>query len=55
VKILLGDFNVKVGRDDIFKPTIGKNSREIKNVDGVIVINFAISKNPVVKNTKLPY
>jgi exonuclease III len=23
IKILLGDFNVKVGREDIFKPTIG--------------------------------
>jgi hypothetical protein len=23
MKILLGDFNVKVGREDIFKPTIG--------------------------------
>ena len=25
-KILLGDFNVKVRRQDIFKPTIGKES-----------------------------
>jgi hypothetical protein len=23
MKILLGDFNAKVGREDIFKPTIG--------------------------------
>jgi exonuclease III len=26
MKILLGDFNVKVGREDIFKPTIGNDS-----------------------------
>jgi exonuclease III len=26
MKILLGDFNVKVGREDIFKPTIGNES-----------------------------
>jgi hypothetical protein len=23
MKILLGDFNAKVGREDIFKPTVG--------------------------------
>jgi hypothetical protein len=26
MKILLGDFNGKVGREDIFKPTIGNES-----------------------------
>jgi hypothetical protein len=26
MKILLGDFNVKVGKEDIFKPTIEKES-----------------------------
>jgi hypothetical protein len=26
MKILLGDFNTKVGREDIFKPTIGNES-----------------------------
>jgi hypothetical protein len=26
LKILLGDFNAKVGREDIFKPTIGNES-----------------------------
>jgi hypothetical protein len=56
MKILLGVFNVKVGREDIFKPTIGNKSlHEIKNDDGVIVVNFAISKNLIVKNTKFPY
>jgi hypothetical protein len=32
MKILLGDFNAKVGREDIFKPTIGNVSlHEISN------------------------
>jgi hypothetical protein len=26
MKILLGDFNAEVGRDDTFKPTIGNES-----------------------------
>jgi phosphoenolpyruvate synthase/pyruvate phosphate dikinase len=26
VKILLGDFNAKVGKEDIFKPTVGNES-----------------------------
>jgi hypothetical protein len=36
MKILLGDFNAKVGREDIFKPTIGnESSHEISNDNGV--------------------
>jgi hypothetical protein len=32
MKILLGDFNAKVGREDIFRPTIGNESfHEISN------------------------
>jgi exonuclease III len=46
MKILLGDFNAKVGREDIFKPTIGNESlHATSNDDGVRVVNFATSKN----------
>jgi hypothetical protein len=39
MKILLGDFNAKVGREDIFKPTIGNESlHEISNDNGVRVV-----------------
>jgi hypothetical protein len=46
MKILLGDFNAKVGRENIFEPAIGNESlHEISNDNGVIVVNFATSKN----------
>jgi hypothetical protein len=46
MKILLDDFNAKVGRENIFKPTIGNESlHEISNDNGVRVVNFATSKN----------
>jgi hypothetical protein len=52
MKILLGDFNAKVGRKDIFKPTIGNESlHEISNDNGVRLVTFATLKNIRVKNT----
>jgi hypothetical protein len=45
MKNLLGDFNAKVGREDIFKPVIGNESlHEVSNDNGVRVVNFATSK-----------
>jgi hypothetical protein len=56
MKILLGDLNAKVGREDIFKPTIGKESlHEISNDNGVRIVNFASSKNLIVKSTMFPH
>jgi hypothetical protein len=53
MKIFLGYFNAKVGREDIFKPTIGNESLHAINDDnGVGVVNFATSKNLTVKSTK---
>jgi hypothetical protein len=54
--LLLGDFNANVGRENIFKPTIGNESlHEIGNDSGVRVVNFATSKNLVVKSTMFPH
>jgi hypothetical protein len=54
-KILL-DFNAKVGREDIFKPTFGNESLlEISNDNGVRAVNFATSKNLIVKSTIFPH
>jgi hypothetical protein len=51
MKILLGYFSAKVGREKIFKPTTGNKSlHEIINDNGVWLVNFAASKNLVVKS-----
>jgi hypothetical protein len=56
MKILLGDFNAKVGREDIFKPTIGnESSHKISNDNGVRVTKFTTSKTLVVKSTMFPH
>jgi hypothetical protein len=45
MKILLGDFNQKEGREDILKSTIGNKSlHETSNDNGVRVVNFTTSK-----------
>jgi exonuclease III len=56
MNILLGDFNAKVDREDIFDPTIGNESlHEISNNNGVRVVKFATSKNLTVKSTMFPH
>jgi exonuclease III len=45
-KILLGDFNAKVGREDISKPTIWNETlHEISNDNGLTLVNFVTSGN----------
>jgi hypothetical protein len=45
MKILLADFNAKLRREDIFKPTIGNGSLHQHSDDnGVKTVNFATSK-----------
>jgi hypothetical protein len=52
MKILLGDFNAKVGREEIYKPTFRKESlHEIINDNGVRVVNLVTSKNLTVRST----
>jgi hypothetical protein len=55
MKILLGDFNAKVGREDIFKPTIGNESlHKISNDNGVRVVNFATTQKPYCQKYYVP-
>jgi hypothetical protein len=46
MKILLGDFSAKVGRENIFKPTIGNESlhQDNNNYNCVTIVNFATSE-----------
>jgi hypothetical protein len=45
MKILLADFNAKVGREDLFKLTFGNEILHEINTDNVVrLVDFAISK-----------
>jgi hypothetical protein len=56
MKILLGDFNAKVGKEDIFKLTIGNESlHEISTDNGVRLVHFATSKNLRVRSMIFPH
>ena len=56
MKILLGDLNAKVRRENIFKPTIEKESlHQNSNDNGVRIGNSATSKNLVIKSTMFPH
>jgi hypothetical protein len=55
MKILL-DFNAKVGREEIFKLTIGNESlHKMSNDNGVRLVNFATSKILRVKSKMFPH
>ena len=56
MKIMLGEFNAKLGREDIFKPTIGnERTHQGSNDKGVRIVNFTTSKNLVVTSTIFLY
>ena len=49
MKIMLWDFNAKLGREYIFKPKIGNESlHQDSNDNGVRIVNFATSENLIV-------
>jgi exonuclease III len=56
IKIMLGDFNAKVGREDIFKQTIWNESlHQISSDNGVRLVNSVTSKNLRVKSMMFPH
>ena len=55
MEILIGDFNAKVGRENIFKPTIGNESpHQDSNNKGVRIENFATSKKSSCQENDVP-
>jgi hypothetical protein len=56
MSILLGDFSAKVGREDIFKPTVGNEILHgIANDNRDMAVKCATPKNEVVKSTMFPH
>jgi hypothetical protein len=56
MKILLGDFNAKLGTEDIFKLTTGnKRVCNDSNGNGVRIVNSATLKNLDVKSKIFPH
>ena len=56
ISVILTYIYVYVGREIIFKPTIGQESlHQDSNDNGVRLVNFATSKNLVVKSTMFPH
>jgi len=55
-KIVLGDFNAKIGKETMYRPTIGKESlhRET-NENGSMLVTFASNRNMVVSSTMFPH
>lgn len=52
IKIILGDFNAKIGREMVYRPTIGPHSlHELSNDNGKRLIDFAMSRNAVISST----
>ena len=55
IKIILGDFNVKVGKESIYKPTIGNESLHNETNNNGKMIQFGKSTGLNVKSTMFPH
>ena len=52
IKLVIGDANAKIGKENIFRPTIGKHSKhESTNENGYFLIDFASEKGMIIKST----
>jgi hypothetical protein len=56
MKVLLGDFIAKIGKEDIFKPiTRNESLHKISNDNGIRVMNFTTSKYIRIKIIMFPH
>ncbi|KAL4153722.1 hypothetical protein QTP88_001555 [Uroleucon formosanum] len=55
LKIILGDFNSQVGRETIYRPTIGSESiHDLSNGNGTRLVEFAIANGLIVSSSFFP-
>jgi exonuclease III len=56
VKIIMGDLNAKIGKEELFRPTIGCYSKHAESNDnGLRIIDFAMEKGMKVSSTYFPH
>jgi len=56
IKIVLGDLNAKVGKEEIYQGLIGKHSMHLyTNNNGQRLVDFAAAKNMVISSTCFPH
>ncbi|PSN42311.1 hypothetical protein C0J52_11147, partial [Blattella germanica] len=55
VKMILGDLNAKIGREEVYRHVIGKESlHKDSNDNGLRLIDFASGKQMIIKSTWHP-
>lgn len=56
IKVIIGDFNAKIGKERMFVPTIGLQSLHGRsNNNGHRLITFASSRNVIISSTTFPH
>ncbi|XP_016664458.1 craniofacial development protein 2-like [Acyrthosiphon pisum] len=55
LKVILGDFNSQVGRETVYRPTIGSESvHDMSNGNGTRLVEFAIANGLIVSSSFFP-
>ena len=56
IKLIMGDMNAKIGKEDAYLGTIGRHSlHNESNRNGELLIDFATSRNMVISSTQFPH